>query len=101
MKIDALRKRLEAIETALGRETIILGDGSKWSPRISLLNMFVGLMEFECGGSPEDLPPEFGNEAAMWAKYERRPGEPPFYNMMGEMARNLVKNGPLERNKND
>lgn len=89
--IEDLQKRLEAIEKAAGRKAIILNDGTKWIPKIRLLDMLVDLMDFECGESPEDLHPEFYNEAAMWAKYELRHGDPPFYGSMSLMARNLIE----------
>lgn len=95
--LEDLRKQLEIIEKALGRETIILGDDSKWSPRIPLLDMFVFLMECECssmaGESPPGRTPELIAEAKKWAEYERRPNEPPFYGMMSDMARNLITRG--------
>jgi hypothetical protein len=91
MRLDSLASRIKSLEKAAGRETIILSDGAKWTPRHSLLDMFVDLMDFECGEISKDLSPDFVNEARMWAKYGRRPGNPPFYGMMGDMARNLLE----------
>jgi len=95
MNLDSLKKRLERIEATSFQKPIILKDGTPWTPKIPLLDMFVFLMECECGRmcgeSPADLTPELQAEAMKWAEYESRPGEPPFHNMMGEMSRNLIE----------
>ena len=75
MRFDLLKKRLEAIEAATFRESIILKDGSKWVPKISLLDIFLEYLERESTGSHEDLSPEIVEELKHWAKYEPRPGE--------------------------
>ena len=75
MKIDILRKRLEALEAATFQEAITLQDGSKWTPRVPLLDMFVSLLDWsvciQLGTTPEPVPDDVREDAVFWAK--RRP----------------------------
>jgi len=75
MRIENLKKRIETIEAAAGREAIILEDGTKWVPRVPLLNIFVELLEYSAstqqGQTPGPLSPEVLEDVKMWAK--RRP----------------------------
>jgi hypothetical protein len=75
MRFDILKKRIEAIEAATFRQSIVLKDGSKWVPKVPLLDMFLEYLERECTGSHEDLSTELVEELTHWAKYEPRPGE--------------------------
>lgn len=75
MKLDILRKRLEALEAATFQEAITLQDGSKWTPRVPLLDMLVALLDWsvciQLGTTPDPVPLDVREDAKMWAK--RRP----------------------------
>lgn len=95
MKIENLRKRLEALETKALKGAVILPDGTKWIPKVSLLDVFVSLMEAECqrelGETVKPLSPEIQADVEIWARYEPRPGDAPFIGMIATMAKELVK----------
>jgi len=79
MRIENLKKRIETIEAAAGREAIILEDGSRWVPRVPLLDIFVELLDYsastQLGQPPEPFSPEILEDVKMWAKRQPLPRE--------------------------
>ena len=97
MRLDLLKMRLEAIEAATFKESITLEDGSKWVPKVSLLDMFVDLMDFsiasQLGLTPEPLSPEVLEDVKMWAKRKPLPKEQGIlFTGISAMAKEYVEN---------
>ena len=97
MRIEALKKRIEAIEAATFREAIILEDGTKWTPRTPLLDMFVDLMDYctarQLGQTPEPLSPEVLEDVKMWAKRKPLASEHGIlFTSITQMAKEIMEN---------
>jgi len=97
MRIENLKKRIETIEAAAGREAIILEDGSRWVPRVPLLDIFVELLDYsasmQTGQTPEHLSPEVLEDVKMWAKRKPLPKEQGIlFTGIAAMAKEIVEN---------
>ncbi|MEI6103140.1 MAG: hypothetical protein WCP70_04275 [Methanothrix sp.] len=97
MRFDLLKKRLEAIEAATFQEAIVLEDGSKWIPKVPLLDMFVDLLEFctalQLGQTPEPLSQEVLTDVTMWAKRKPLPTEHGIlFTSISSMSKEIVEN---------
>jgi len=97
MRFDILKKRIEAIEAATFQESITLEDGAKWVPRMSLLNIFVSLLDYSAsmqqGQTPGPLSPEVLEDVKMWAMRRPLPREQGIlFTGIAAMAKELVEN---------
>ena len=88
MTIENLKKRIQRLEARSLRKAIILRDGTAWIPKISSIEMLISLMEAE--EQPEALSPEVRADAAKWAEYEPKPGEPALHGLAAIMSREIV-----------
>ena len=96
MNIEKLRKRLGNLKAATFQEAIILEDGTKWIPRVPLLDMLVNLLDFTVSiqlGKPSDpVPLDVREDAGMWAKYKPIFGESAYLRPhIAAMAKELVE----------
>ena len=79
MRSNNLLKRLQTLESTTFQEAITLEDGTKWIPRVQLLDIFVELLDYsasiQLGRPPEPLSPEVLEDVKMWAMCRPLPRE--------------------------
>jgi len=98
MKLDGLAKKLQALKDVAFQEAITLEDGTKWIPRVPLLDIFVDLLDYsasiQLGQTPEPLSPEVLADVKMWAKRKQLAREQGIlFTGISAMSKQLLESG--------